>query len=477
MVAGTLSAQLGAMSIIDELRRKQMMVAEQLDLPRRRADVEQRIRAYYDAQNIPVDDGLIAKGVRAYFDGRLQFRPASPGKLQALLSRLYVQRARHASIYRRCLRGAAVGLALWGGMAWFDHWSLHSDSREHVAQLSEVLETGRASQKSVAAQVLALAPAGRADAAQPLLPAAAMLAKAQADLKQAEPILKEAVPDPDGISKENRDAFLAAIDRRKAQVESAQVLLSQSAERLQRLEQLMTEQAAMLSLQRLYEGDALWNAAPILELRRQAQQLLDRDDGAGADGAPAAVKQLRSKLQSGSQAAIHGREVQAAVAQFGKMGLSGSDRKRIEALAQSAAVAVAGLDGDRAGKLAEQAELLLNFARLPLTIVVADREGVRSGVERNYNESGGKSWYLIVEALDADEENVRVPVRSAETGDDTWAQFYGVRVSSAEYQKVKAEKQASGHVESRAMGSKAANSLTVRYVRTLKAQPDMITEW
>eukprot|EP01032_Pedospumella_encystans_P033131 gene33131-37433_t len=88
------------MSIIDELRHQQMMVAEHLDLPRRRADVEQRIRAYYAAQNIPVDDALIAQGVRAYVDGRLEFRPAAPGKLAGLLSRLYVKRGEHAKLYR-----------------------------------------------------------------------------------------------------------------------------------------------------------------------------------------------------------------------------------------------------------------------------------------------------------------------------------------------------------------------------------------
>ena len=474
--AGKLSEQLGAMSIIDELRHQQMMVAEHLDLPRRRADVEQRIRAYYAAQNIPVDDALIAQGVRAYVDGRLEFRPAAPGKLAGLLSRLYVKRGEHAKLYSLWLGCAVACLAMWGGMHYLDHWRLHRDSREHVAQLAGVLERARASQKDVIAQAVQLA--GRSGASQAQLrPAAAMLAQVQDSLKQTEPVLKDAAPEADAITVDKRSAFLAAVDRRKAEAQSAQAMLTQAQHTLQRLELMLGAQSAMLALQRQYSEAVLWNALPIRQQVRKVQLALEENDGAGATVAQTAVTELGMQLAQASLAEGHLRDVRQAVSLLGKMGLSGDDRLRVQALSQSALNAAGQLDAQRVKALAAQAEALLNFARLPLNILVADREGVRSGVERNYNASGGKSWYLIVEALDSEGNNVEVPVRNAETGDSTWTEFYGVRVSRSEYLRVKAEKQSTGHVDSRDMGSKPANALTVRYARTLKAQPDMITAW
>lgn len=475
-MAGALSEQLGAMSIIDDLRHQQMVVAEHLDLPRRRADVEQRIRDYYAAHNIPVDDALIAQGVRAYFDGRLEFRPAAPGKLAGLLSRLYTARSRHASIYRLWLGCAAASLAMWGGMHYLDHWRLQRDSREHVAQLVQVLEQARASQKQAIEQAVRLA--GRSGAAQAQLrPAAGMLAQVQAGLKETEPVLKQDVPDPGAITADNRSAFLAAVDRRKAETQSAQAVLAQAQGTLQRLDQMLDAQSALLELQRQYNEAVLWNAPAVRQQVRAVQQALEQADGAGAGAARQAVKELGTQLAAASAAEAHLKDVREAVARLGRMGLPGDDKKRVDALAQAAFSAAAQLDAGRVKELAAQLEALLDFARLPLTILVADRDGVRSGVERNYNASGGKSWYLIVEALDADGNNVQVPVRSVETGEQAWTEFYGVRVSREQYQAVKAEKQSTGHVESRSMGSKPANSLTVRYARTLKAQPDMITEW
>eukprot|EP01034_Spumella_vulgaris_P038708 gene38708-47807_t len=199
------------MSIIDELRHQQMMVAEHLDLPRRRADVEQRIRAYYAAQNIPVDDALIAQGVRAYVDGRLEFRPAA----------LDVQ----AKLYSLWLGCAVACLAMWGGMHYLDHWRLHRDSREHVAQLAGVLERARASQKDVIAQAVQLA--GRSGASQAQLrPAAAMLAQVQDSLKQTEPVLKDIALMPYQITKaDNGDAWIGVRDKKLAPPQiSAEVL-------------------------------------------------------------------------------------------------------------------------------------------------------------------------------------------------------------------------------------------------------------
>ncbi|RON00702.1 DUF6384 family protein [Pseudomonas brassicacearum] len=68
-----LSEQLTAMAFVDELRHEQKQVQEHLDLPRRRAEIAERIRAYYVSNDIAFDDDLIEQGVRQFFAHRLMF--------------------------------------------------------------------------------------------------------------------------------------------------------------------------------------------------------------------------------------------------------------------------------------------------------------------------------------------------------------------------------------------------------------------
>lgn len=105
-MAGSLSEQLGAMALIDELRHRQMVLDEHLDLPRRREEVAGRIREYYAAQRLAVDDDLIAEGVRAYFAQRLEFEPgtADPAAREKALHYIAAQRAG---------QGAAPGWKQW----------------------------------------------------------------------------------------------------------------------------------------------------------------------------------------------------------------------------------------------------------------------------------------------------------------------------------------------------------------------------
>jgi len=91
MAQAGLGDQLGAMAIIDELRHRQMVVDEQLDLPQRRAEVAQRIRDYYAGNGIAVDEALIEEGIRAYFDHRLEFEAGQPGKFDSGVALAYIR--------------------------------------------------------------------------------------------------------------------------------------------------------------------------------------------------------------------------------------------------------------------------------------------------------------------------------------------------------------------------------------------------
>lgn len=259
-----------------------------------------------------------------------------------------------------CVALAAL-LAMPAGPQYLDRWRLQRDSREHVAELAGALEAARASHKQATEQFVRLAARAGAPQAQ-LPPAAAMLAQVRAALEQCKPALNAALPD--AAAGESHSAFLAGLARRKAEAQSAQAVLAQAQGTLQRLALLLGAQSALLELQRQHSEAVLWNAPPIRRQVRAIQLALEQADGAGVDSAQLALRELGTQLTEAAKSESHLKDVRATVAQLGGMGLSGDDRKRVNALARAAATAAGELDAALVKQLAAQAEALLH-ARAP----------------------------------------------------------------------------------------------------------------
>ena len=90
----SLREQLGALAVIDDMRHRDMVVQEHLDLPKRRAEVILRVREFYASRGVEVDDATIEQGVKAYFDRRLTFEAPELTPMQERLARLYITRGR-----------------------------------------------------------------------------------------------------------------------------------------------------------------------------------------------------------------------------------------------------------------------------------------------------------------------------------------------------------------------------------------------
>jgi len=310
MAEVSLRDQMGAMALIDEMRHKQMIVREHLDMPKRREEVARRIREYYQSQNIEVNDELVEQGVRAYFEKRLSYEASPASALSGLLARIYITR----SSWKKPVVAGVAAIALVAGGS-------------YVAQQTR-------------------------------------------------------------------------------------------------------ENAAM--------QEAARNAAVLDNLATQ----------------------------------IHETD-----ARFKSMGLTPAEQEQLAPLVAAANTAIQERDTERAKDSLAALKAMLTYAETPLTFNVVDRAGVKSGVERNYGPSGGKSWYLITEAVDPSGKAVPVTVTSAESGAKKQVTLFGVRVSKDVYESVKADKMEDGHVDNRMLGTKPANSLTPRFTRAFSARPDMILEW
>jgi len=473
-----LSEQLGAMAVVDQLRHQQMQVQEHLNLPQRRAEVAERIRTYYQAQGIAYDDALIEQGVRAFFARRLAFEAPEQTALQRLTTRLLLNRRKLMRILQlivvallavqctRVVNDTAKTSKVQDNVRTAEYRSsdLSADLAQHQSRLDALQQ---------------------AVALQPEPAATRLLGPLAERLTQVQTLLTHR-PWPQLIDSDNRDSVQQDLDTYERNTQSARAQLRQADKGLNDVQAIID---ARSRLQAVLHNPAFTAGAKrfgvMAQQARVADQAIGNADTLGIEVVDREVGELESQLDRIQQVQPLIRRLDEIEQQLPALRLPPNDLRVVRAQAAQVDKAIDALQARQASGHLSTLDSLLVFARQALELRVVDRYGVKSGVERCYdqalcNQGGdslqGKSWYLVVEAVDAAGNPISVPVTSSETGESRWASYFGVRVSQAEYLKVKEDKLSDGHIDDLAMGSKPANMLSLKFNQRV-AKPDMILDW
>lgn len=99
----------------------------------------------------------------------------------------------------------------------------------------------------------------------------------------------------------------------------------------------------------------------------------------------------------------------------------------------------------------------------------------KSGVERTFDSSGSKKWYLIVQVKGYDNHVMSYPVLDQESGKVVNAKIFGIEVPRAVYQKVGSEKKSTGMIKQRIVATKDAN--TMQFNNKISVNDGFITNW
>lgn len=474
MTAIPLSEQIGAMAHIDDLRHRQLAVQEHLNLPARRQDVAKLLRVYYDSQNIVVDDGLIEQGIRQYFARRLAYEAPPLGRIEQRLALLYISRSRWLRKFVLSLT-AAVTVTVGGAYA----LAVMDDNQTY--QVVQQVEAERNAMGVLIARLQQntrrIDEIGATLDTHPLPAGARLLNKGHALLKEATLGLGlPALTAP--VSADNRETIVTELAARKPALDKVNDLLQQSTsliDRAIRLIQLNAQLAERINQPDFF--DLSVRHPVLLRAVGDAQESIERGDTEEMAVIEDRVAQVDRLTKAVDEVAALTAPFEATKAHFAAMSLKPDERARVAALATAFSAAAVKLQVTQAQQALDDMQQLETYAAAALVFNVVDRAGVKSGVERNYNPSGGKSWYLITEALDSAGKPVAVPVTSVETGAQRFATTFGIRVAQAEYDRVKADKLADGHVDDKLIGRKPADSLSVAYTPRTSSQPDMILEW
>jgi hypothetical protein len=466
----SLTEQMGAMALIDELRHNQQEVQKHLNLAQHRKVVGERIRAFYDAKGIPVEDALVEQGVRSYFASRFVYEAPPIAPLNKLLTRLYINR-QQVMIW--------LPICLWSLYAWHQVVQQFGEQGNNAVQVQ--VRDARLLAESLPEQVqqlqLRLADL-EASAATAKLPAASrLLEQARATLEKAR--RSTPITLPERVSSENRDADLERVAAATQGLKQDVRVLQAVAVQLNNVSQLLALGSTLNALVTADPFNAFSHSLPaVTDALAKARSALDQADTQGMPTAQAAIEQLDGLIGQVGAISPYLTQLQDAQNQLRKMGLSKADAESFRPLVATVDQAIKALDTGAAQRGLEALERLKVFAATPLRLEVVSRVGEKSMIERNYDPTDGKSWYLLTEAMDAAGNVVAVPITSSETGEKRYAEVFGVRVSQATYQEVKQDKLADGHVDNRRMGSKEANSLGFKFLKgRLNAKSDYILEW
>ena len=477
----TLHEQMGAMAIVDDLRHRQLLVNEQLDLPRRREEVARKIRDYYQQTGISATDDIIERGVRQFFATRLIYEQPAPLGLGARMA-LHFLSQRKAYFKRSVIGVFVVGLG-WavvsgtsGLYTQFEVSSVKNTVNEAATGIKDLhAEANR--QRTV------LESSEPNSSVSKIASVARLSGSVTSNLEVAERLLNElseGMIDPATINRGNYEEAERLLDVRSATFYDAKNALLRNRESIKTLSTITSIANTLqqtTSAPSYISGAARYpDLRPLAAAAEQALETADQDSGRAAK---AAVERLEYSIGQLLPRDVLTEKVASLRATYAAIGLPASDASLINARLDVAEQSIGRQDLTSAEADLNALAATVAFAQQSLSIDVVSRAGERSGAERIYRENGvsGRAWFAIVEATDASGNVIKVPILDVETDKKAVVSTFGVRIAQEEYQRLKDDKQ-DGHIDNGHMGSKPAKSLTIDWTpRTLSARPDTLLSW
>lgn len=436
MSKSLLSEQLGAMALVDQLRHQQMEVEEHLNMPQRRTAVAARIREYYQNNGIAFTDAQIDQGVREFFDKRLTFDAPPQGMLNGWVCTALLNRRWVLLIVLCVIVGA---LAVQGARMFTAYGQTRQTALVLDAETVERQSEWRALKARLRSTQQFLSARHEPGAER-------LLTRADEWLNQAAPLVA-------------KPAQVNPLLRQSEQALNQSLAIFKTRERLVRLQKTPAYLAAIdvfnaLAIQAAKADDALANA-----------------DTLGIDNAEQQIVLLEEALQKTQPLeplTIRFAPLNEAVADIA---VPENEKKGFYELVARAKNHLNHFDEQQAEETLDSLSDSLKVATSHLTLSVIDRLGTDPWVERN------NRWYLIVQALDESYIATKLPITDSVTGETQWTKRFAIRVSRAEFLRVKGEYAKDAYPVTQVVGSKPVNRMDVQFNQRVIHPVEALLTW
>ena len=158
------------------------------------------------------------------------------------------------------------------------------------------------------------------------------------------------------------------------------------------------------------------------------------------------------------------QKIQVSYAELQKSARSDKGRELAKKLHNQAQTALKSQDEISIKRTLQAMENLQGALDQEYNLKIVARPGEKSGVWRIPDvNSSSRNYYVIVEALDAENRPVKVAVHSEESGKTSLVSKWGVRVDKSVFQSIGADKQDDGIIQKNIFGKKRKGYLAPEY--------------
>lgn len=451
-----LSEQLGAMAIIDELYQKQQLLLEHLDRDVLRDRLKENIRNYYQTKGQSIDDSLIEKGINLWFDKRLRFNAPKRNWFMHFLALCYIKRNILYSIIFIIL--SALALINFAEITFAKKIKNNIDSTyNHILSTKSTLDDLNKKFLEIDKYPINFSQV-------PIK----KLKNSIIDLLNQNiiPSIIKSGTDISSIAQKDEDIlkYLKETD------ESINTKLSEITSLITQLHELLEKDKKLTKLTQNQVFTDVSKKYPILQ--NAVDSILDNLNQGQTDIDINRIETLYSSIE---RAEFLEKKIESDNKQLLELNVPKSDMDPIIALQTSLLADLKDLNFENVENYQTMMAYYIKLAQTNLTLTIVDHPDHKSGVERTHENTNGKSWYLIVQALTPTGKPTSIWVKSIETGETKLVEMFGQQVTLKAFNDVKEDKINDGHIDNNKLCAKPKGRLIFNCPNSVKS--GRISEW
>ncbi len=451
-----LSEQLGAMAIIDELYQKQQLLLEHLDRDVLRDRLKENIRNYYQTKGQSIDDSLIEKGINLWFDKRLRFNAPKRNWFMHFLALCYIKRNILYSIIFIIL--SALALINFAEITFAKKIKNNIDSTyNHILSTKSTLDDLNKKFLEIDKYPINFSQV-------PIK----KLKNSIIDLLNQNiiPSIIKSGTDISSIAQKDEDIlkYLKETD------ESINTKLSEITSQITQLHELLEKDKKLTKLIQNQVFTDVSKKYPILQ--NAVDSILDNLNQGQTDIDINRIETLYSSIE---RAEFLEKKIESDTKQLLELNVPESDMDPIIALQTSLLADLKDLNFENVENYQTMMAYYIKLAQTNLTLTIVDHPDHKSGVERTHENTNGKSWYLIVQALTPTGKPTSIWVKSIETGESKLVEMFGQQVTLKAFNDVKEDKINDGHIDNNKLCTKPKGRLIFNCPNSVKS--GRISEW
>ena len=451
-----LSEQLGAMAIIDELYQKQQLLLEHLDRNVLRDKLKENIKNYYQTKGQFIDDSLIEKGINLWFDKRLRFNVPKRNWFMHFLALCYIKRNILYSIIFIIL--SALALINFAEITFAKKIKSNIDSTyNHILSTKSTLDDLNKKFLEIDKYPINFSQV-------PIK----KLKNSIIDLLNQNiiPSIIKSGTDISSIAQKDEDIlkYLKETD------ESINTKLSEITSLITQLHELLEKDKKLTKLTQNQVFTDVSKKYPILQ--NAVDSILDNLNQGQTDIDINRIETLYSSIE---RAEFLEKKIESDTKQLLELNVPKSDMDPIIALQTSLLADLKDLNFENVENYQTMMAYYIKLAQTNLTLTIVDHPDHKSGVERTHENTNGKSWYLIVQALTPTGKPTSIWVKSIETGESKLVEMFGQQVTLKAFNDIKEDKINDGHIDNNKLCTKPKGRLIFNCPNSVKS--GRISEW